>query len=146
MYLKNIVIKNIGPISELSVELPFNENGTPKPLLFVGENGSGKTFLQSQIVDSLYEIGSNLFTDVGKGNSLKRSYYKISGGVNLKSGCDKGFSLLSYEDNEKEKIEYLDKIGEVTKEEITAYINNFSLHLIYLTRKCSGSNFFKEDL
>lgn len=129
MYLKNIVIKNIGPISELSVELPFNENGTPKPLLFVGENGSGKTFLQSQIVDSLYEIGSNLFTDVGKGNSLKRSYYKISGGVNLKSGCDKGFSLLSYEDNEKEKIEYLDKIGEVTKEEITAYINNFSLPL-----------------
>ena len=129
MYLKNIVIKNIGPIFELSVELQFNENGTPKPLLFVGENGSGKTFLQSQIVDSLYEIGSNLFTDVGKGNSLKRSYYKISGGVNLKSGCDKGFSLLSYEDNEKEKIEYLDKIGEVTKEEITAYINNFSLPL-----------------
>ena len=127
MYLKNIVIKNIGPISELSVELPFNEDGTPKPLLFVGENGSGKTFLQSQIVDSLYEIGSNLFTDIGKGNSLERSYYKISGGVNLKSGCDKGFSLLSYEDNEKEKIEYLDKIGLVTKEEISNSINNFSL-------------------
>ena len=127
MYLKNIVIKNIGPISELSVELPFNEDGTPKPLLFVGENGSGKTFLQSQIVDSLYEIGSNLFTDIGKGNSLERSYYKISGGVNLKSGSDKGFSLLSYKNNENESVEYLDKIGKITKEEITTYINDFSL-------------------
>jgi len=127
MYLKNIVIKNIGPISELSVELPFNENGTPKPLLFVGENGSGKTFLQSQIVDSLYEIGSNLFSDISKGNSLERSYYKISGGVNLKSGSDKGFSLLSYKDNENKKIEYLDKIGLVTKEEVIDTIKSFSL-------------------
>ena len=127
MYLKYIAVKNIGPISELSVKLPFNEDGTPKPLLFVGENGSGKTYLQSQIIDSLYEIGSNLFTDVGKGNSLNRSYYKISGGVNLKSGCEQGFSLLSYEDNEKQKIEYLDKVGLVTKEEITNSINDFSL-------------------
>jgi len=123
VYLKNIVIKNIGPISELSVELPFKEDGTPKPLLFVGENGSGKTFLQSQIIDSLYEIGSNLFTDIRKENN----YYKVSGGANLKAGADKGFSLLSYENNEKQKIEYLDKVGLVTKEEILEAINNFTL-------------------
>ena len=35
MYLKNIVLKNIGPIEELSVELPFKENGDPKPIIFV---------------------------------------------------------------------------------------------------------------
>ena len=123
MYLKNIVIRNIGPISELLVELPFNEDGTPKPLLFVGENGSGKTFLQSQIIDSLYEIGSNLFSDIRKDNN----YYKISGKVNLKSGCEKGFSLLSYEDITNEKIEYLDKVGEITKEEVIDCIHHFSL-------------------
>lgn len=123
MYLKHIAIKNIGPISELSVELPFNTDGTPKPLLFVGENGSGKTFLQSQIVDSLYEIGSSLFTDIRKENN----YYKLSGGVNLKVGCNKGFSLLSYQDNENQSIEYLDKIGQVTKDEVIETINNFSL-------------------
>lgn len=127
MYLKHIAIKNIGPISELSVELAFNTDGTPKPLLFVGENGSGKTFLQSQIIDSLYEIGSNLFSDIGKGNSLTRSYYKISGGVNLKAGCNKGFSLLSYQDNKNQLIEYLDKLVLVTEEEVIETINNFSL-------------------
>ena len=33
MYLKNIVIKNIGPIEEHSVELPFKENGDPKSVV-----------------------------------------------------------------------------------------------------------------
>lgn len=56
MYLKNIVIKNIGPIEDLSVELPFHESGNPKPIIFVGENGSGKTILQSQIIDAFYEF------------------------------------------------------------------------------------------
>jgi predicted ATP-dependent endonuclease of OLD family len=64
MYLKNIVIKNIGPIEDLSVELPFKENGDPKTIVFVGENGSGKTILQSQVIDGFYEIGSSLFDDI----------------------------------------------------------------------------------
>ena len=89
MYLKNIVIANIGPIENLSVELPFKENGDPKPVIFVGENGAGKTILQSQIIDGFYEIGGSLFDDVGIQDGLKRSFYKVSGGVNLKTGKDK---------------------------------------------------------
>ena len=65
MYLKKIAIYNIGPIDRLAVEMPFNIDGDPKPIIFVGENGSGKTILQSQIVDSFYEMGSNLFDDIG---------------------------------------------------------------------------------
>lgn len=126
MYLKNIVIKNIGPIEELSVELPFKENGDPKPVIFVGENGSGKTILQSQIIDSFYEIGSSLFDDVGIQAGLKRNYYKISGSVNLQVGKDKGFSLLKFVDNESQTLEYFDKVGEVKREDFTEYISDFS--------------------
>jgi hypothetical protein len=127
MYLKNIAIKNIGPIDELSIKLPFNENGNPKPLLLVGENGTGKTIFQSQIIDSLYEIGSDLFDDVGKGNGVSRNYYKVSGGMNLQSGKEKGFSLLSFIDFKNNKIEYFDKIGDVTKSDITDIITDFKL-------------------
>ena len=127
MYLKNIAIKNIGPIDELSIELPFNKNGNPKPLLLVGENGTGKTIFQSQIIDSLYEIASDLFDDVGKGNGVSRSYYKVSGGMNLQSGKEKGFSLLSFIDFKDNKIEYFDKIGDVTKSDITDIITDFKL-------------------
>ena len=105
MYLKNIAIKNIGPIDELSVEMPFNENGNPKPIIFVGENGSGKTILQSQIVDGLYELGSDLFDDIGKQAGLKRNYFKVSGGINLQTGKANGFSALTFIDDKKNKIE-----------------------------------------
>jgi hypothetical protein len=127
MYLKNIAIENIGPISKLAIELPFYENGNPKPLLLVGENGAGKTIFQSQIIDSLYETASNLFTDVGVQNGEARSYYKVSGGINLKSGENKGFSAISFIDSENNKIEYFDKIGNVTKDDFTNAITDFSL-------------------
>ncbi|MEK7598034.1 MAG: AAA family ATPase [Patescibacteria group bacterium] len=127
MYLKNIAIKNIGPIDELSVKMPFDNDGNPKPIIFVGENGSGKTILQSQIVDSFYEIGSNLFEDVGKQKGLSRSYYKISGGLNLQTGKEKGFSALIFIDDKKEKIEYFDKIGDIKKEDISKLLNDFLL-------------------
>ncbi len=42
MYLKHIAIKNIGPIDELSVELPFMYN--QNRILFVGENGTENLF------------------------------------------------------------------------------------------------------
>jgi predicted ATPase/5S rRNA maturation endonuclease (ribonuclease M5) len=128
MYLKNIAIKNIGPIEELNIELPFTEGGLPKPIVFVGENGSGKTVLQSQIIDAFYEIGSDLFDDVGSQAGLKRNYYKISGGLNLQTGKSSGFSLLKLVNNVGEEIEYFDKIGEVKKEDFTSRIADFSLN------------------
>jgi predicted ATPase len=127
MYLKNLAVKNIGPIEELSIELPFKENGEPKPIIFVGENGSGKTILQSQIIDSFYEIGSSLFDDIGIQAGLKRNYYKISGSVNLQVGKDKGFSILKFIDSNNKTLEYFDKIGAVKKEDFTAYIQDFKL-------------------
>lgn len=127
MYLKSIAIENIGPITKLSIELPFHENGNPKPLLLVGENGTGKTVFQSQIIDSLYETASNLFQDVGIHEGENRSYYKVSGSTNLQIGKDKGFSALSFIDSENNKIEYFDKIGSITKNNFTDVIADFSL-------------------
>jgi predicted ATPase len=127
MYLKNIAIKNIGPIDELSVELPFHENGVPKPIIFVGENGTGKTILQSQIIDGFYEIGGNLFDDIKKTAGMGYQYFKVSGGINLKTGSENGFSLLRFENDENINIEYFDKVNKVTKEDFTKLISDFSL-------------------
>lgn len=122
MYLKKIAINNIGPISDLFIELPFNENGTPKPLLLVGENGSGKTVFHSQVIDSFYEISSTLFQDIGIQDGEFRSYYKVSGSVNLKTGATKGFSYLSFIYDNSNLIEYIDKMGKVSKNDITSII------------------------
>lgn len=127
MYLKNVVIKNIGPIDELSVEMPFHNNNNPKPIIFVGENGTGKTILQAQIVDGLYEIGSNLFEDIGKQNGLGRDYYKVSGAINIQTGKASGFSAVVFIDNKGKKIEYFDKSGEIEKAGIQKLLPDFVL-------------------
>lgn len=129
MYLKNIVIKNIGPIEELSVELPFKENGEPKPIIFVGENGTGKTILQSQIIDGLFEIGGKIFDDIQKKESLGYEYYKISGPINLRINETKGFSLLRFKDKEGILLDYYDKVGKLSTDDFKVYINDFSLTL-----------------
>ncbi|OIR24883.1 AAA family ATPase [Bathymodiolus thermophilus thioautotrophic gill symbiont] len=128
MYLKNIGIKNIGPIEKLSVDLPFNGNNTPKPIIFVGENGAGKTILQSTIADALYEIGGKLFEDIQKSSQGGGyEYFKVLGGVNLKTGCNTGFSILKLQDENGKSIEYVDKIGVATEGDFKEFIKDFSI-------------------
>jgi predicted ATP-binding protein involved in virulence len=52
MYAKKVHLLNYGPIESLQLELPF-EGETPKPIVLVGENGSGKSILLSHIVNGL---------------------------------------------------------------------------------------------
>lgn len=127
MYLQHIGIKNIGPIDKLSVKPSFNDDGSPKPILLVGENGAGKTVLLAQIVDALYEIGSGIFQDIGKREGLGRSYYKVSGGINLKEGSDSGFSIVQLLDDNGKEIEYFDKIGKIEKDEFKVLNDSFTL-------------------
>lgn len=64
MYIKQLSAVHMGPISEVSIIFPFLESGNPKPLIIVGENGTGKTTLLSNVVDSLYELAGKAFHDV----------------------------------------------------------------------------------
>ncbi len=52
MYLERLQIKNYGVLQNLKIEFPF-ENECPKPVLFVGKNGSGKTLALSHIVNGM---------------------------------------------------------------------------------------------
>lgn len=52
MYTKRIQIHNYGPIDRIDISFPF-EDDNPKPVLLVGENGSGKSIVLSHIVNGL---------------------------------------------------------------------------------------------
>lgn len=74
MYLKKIELENVGPIEKLTLELPF-QDGRPKPLIIVGENGSGKTILISHIVNALL-VGKQEIYDDGELTSGKVYKYR----------------------------------------------------------------------
>ncbi len=63
MYLKKIEIENTGPIDCLSVEFAATDAGSLKPLVIVGENGTGKTILMSYLVNTLITAKQAAFDD-----------------------------------------------------------------------------------
>lgn len=97
MLFKTIQIDNIGPILNLSVELP-KKNGKPKPLVIVGENGSGKSILLSHLVNSLILAKQEVYTDV---EVDKGKLFKYRSPNYIKSGYYYSFSEVEFEQKEK---------------------------------------------
>jgi hypothetical protein len=62
--LKRLLIENAAAIERFSVDFPFTSDNLPKPVILVGENGSGKTTALSFVVDSLLQIAASEFGDV----------------------------------------------------------------------------------
>lgn len=109
MYIRRIVDKNIGPISSLDLNMPFTDEGNPKPLLIVGENGSGKSTFLSNIVDALYELAKDAFSNVSYiiPGSQSVAYFKIMSNLEIHSGEEYLFSYIQFD----EDIRYIYKIG-----------------------------------
>lgn len=112
MYLEKIIIKNISAIKNLEFTSSFTKERNPKPIVIVGENGSGKTTLLSNIIDSFYEIGSALFTNVARMENTSRKFYKVNGKLNLSYNENKGFTIIKYKSKAMQNpIEYIDYIN-----------------------------------
>lgn len=73
MYLKQLILENLGPLSTINYTMPFDDNGSPKPLILVGQNGSGKSILLSQIINALLSAYQSIFdnSEVEKGKVYK---------------------------------------------------------------------------
>lgn len=101
MYLRSLYIENNGPLKSLSLQLPFNEDGSPKPVLLVGSNGTGKTNLLSIIADSLFEAAAKHYQNVFPGGgSINRPFFRVVGAVNTTVGARSSFSILKFIEGE----------------------------------------------
>lgn len=115
MYLKNIIIENMGAIErfELLEKNLIKSDNNPRIVILVGQNGSGKTTLLSSIVDAFHELANKAFDDVLPKEGLSHKYFKVSGANNLKSGCTYGFNYLQFNE-QNNNYEYIDKNGKLT--------------------------------
>ena len=79
MYIKRLQIANYGSIRDLDITFPF-DGSRPKPVLLVGENGSGKTIALSHIVNAMVWAKDGVFQesrelDPGKVFKLRSGSY-----------------------------------------------------------------------
>ena len=95
MYTKRIQLHNYGPIDRLDIDFPF-EGDVPKPVVLVGENGSGKSIVLSHIVNGLMSVQSIAYPETPEVAIGK--VYKLRGNSYIKSGGDYYFGRVDFED------------------------------------------------
>ena len=93
MYLERIEIQNTGAIEQLKIDFPKNGD-RPKPILIVGENGTGKSIFLSHLVNSLIVGKQEIFDDseVEQGR-----VYKYRSPDYIKSGKKYSYSSVKFD-------------------------------------------------
>ena len=95
MYTKRIQLTNYGPIEKLDIEFPFDSE-LPKPVVLVGQNGSGKSILLSHIVNGLLQAKDIVYPETpevepGRVYKLKTNFY-------IKVGSEFSFARVDFEE------------------------------------------------
>lgn len=110
MYMHDVFVENMGAIEKFQLleKQLIKEDGSPKPIILVGKNGSGKTTLISSIVDALYELSSDVFSDVLPLKGTGRLFFKISGSSNVRVNQNYAFAFVNFK-REEVIYQYLDK-------------------------------------
>ena len=95
MYVKRVQLINYGPIARLDIAFPFN-GMIPKPVLLVGENGSGKSILLSHLVNGLLSAQGVAFPRVPEVQEGR--VYKLRSSSFIKSGESFYFARVDFEE------------------------------------------------
>lgn len=96
MYTKRVQLINYGPIEKLDIELPF-DGETPKPVILVGENGSGKSILLSHLVDGLLKAKDTVYPQTPEIETGR--VYKFRTNFYIKSGSQFSFGRVDFEED-----------------------------------------------
>ena len=108
-----MVYEHVGPIKNIQINMPLNENNTPKPVIIVGENGSGKSTVLSNIVDAFYEIAGKAYENARKhGDDSGHQYYKAIAPIEVMTGQTHMFSYITFKDNKE--YSYISKCGNLS--------------------------------
>lgn len=105
MYLDSLHIFNNGPIENLNIKARFNEDGTPCPIILIGDNGKGKTITTSYITDSLIEISKNAYNNIVE---KEGALYRLVAPKNIMSGKAFSTTIISFKNNDDNLI-YVEK-------------------------------------
>lgn len=112
VYIKKIIYKNVGPISNIQIDFRFTDKGNPVPVVIVGENGTGKSVFLSNIIDAFYELAGTAFNNVLQSTENGHQYYKTISPDQIKIGSSWLVAYMELEHG-SEKLKYVFKSGEI---------------------------------
>lgn len=96
MYAKRVQIINYGPIEQFDIEFPF-EGDLPKPVVLVGENGTGKSILLSHVVNALIGIKDHVYPESPEVETGQA--FKVRSTRYIKSNCEGYFGRVDFDED-----------------------------------------------
>lgn len=123
MYINKLIYKNVGPLKDITIIPSFTEKGNPKSILLVGENGSGKSTILSNIVDSFYEIAGRVYTNARQSLGNAEQYYKIIRPADIRINEKGMFSFIEFTEEDDKDI-YLCVSGDISKIDVQNKVNS----------------------
>lgn len=95
MYLKSIRLADIGPIERLAYSFQFTDEENPKPLIFVGGNGAGKSIVLSHLVNPLLSAQQVAFQDA----EIQQGHvFKVRSPHYIRNGATHSYSEVKFGD------------------------------------------------
>lgn len=127
VYINRLRYDNVGPMKEIDLSPSFQDTGSPHPMIFVGENGSGKSLLLSNIVDAFFEIARQEYTNATIPNDTGGyNYFKTMAGNQISTNQPYLCSYISFKQNDDNKVEYVFKCGNL---QFDSYKENINLEI-----------------
>ena len=114
MFLANLIIYNRAPFEEIKIN--FCQKGVN---VLSGINGRGKTTILSYIADAFYELARRSFCNEFKGK--ENNYYRVLSPLEILNKNKSSFVYMRFYNNE-EKVDYIDIMNKISKEEYEAII------------------------
>lgn len=127
MYIDYLNYKNVGPIKDLEIKFRKNEKGVPVPLILVGKNGSGKSMLLSNIVDSFYEIACKVYDNAAEVAGSGHQYFKELSPSQISLGQNYLVAYIRYE-QDSSFFDYIFKSGTLNFSDYKSLLNNNSIN------------------
>ena len=97
MYVKRVQLENYGPVQRLDIRFPF-DGENPKPVVLVGENGTGKTIVLSHIVNGMIEAKHAAYSDPNSRETPEGRVFKVRDGRYIAVGSGYYFARVGFEE------------------------------------------------
>jgi len=133
-------MKGYGVTKDLELTTQFNDNGSPRPLVIVGKNGSGKTLLLSQLVDSLIEMKRQKYTSISEVEA--DNFFKSGMKTYINTEVNDSLVELTYRENSK-VFKYIDFMSKSPTKSATLHADYEHFSTISSDAKYIETGYFK---
>jgi hypothetical protein len=94
MYITDIHLEGVGPLPNLQITPRFRPDGTPVPVVLVGQNGSGKSLTLAVLLDAMIEAKKKAWRKIPE--VVDTQFLRIMSTNYVRVGSDYSLSQLKF--------------------------------------------------